>query len=751
IVLTGAPNLYEYKGKGPLEKPIKVAYAKEGAVLYDGHKEGWELTTLKKTKIRGVESFSMVCSEKELGISEEHEGIIILAEDAPTGMPLADYMGDAVFTIDILPNIARDANMIGVAREIAAVLNRPLKTPAYTFLAEGEPIDGQVSIEITNPEMNARFTAGLIKNIEIKESPAWVRRRLALAGMRPINNIVDATNYVMLDVGEPLHAFDYDVLLKRSGGKAPKIITRAAVQGEKLTTLDDVERTMDDFTTLVCDTEGALAMAGVMGGLESEVTEDTKTVLLEAASWNLINTRKTLAAHKMSSEAAYRFSRGVHPEMAPRGLARGLEIMRQWSGGVVCKGIIDEYPAPVEDPSVTTTVEEVNRRLGINISMDEIVDILQRLEFKVVVNGNSFTATVPDHRLDISDGVVGRADILEEIARIYGYDRIPESRLADELPPQVTYQELVLENRIKDLLVALGLQEIINYRMTCPEREAQAVVPGTPIPETYVTLENPISPDRAMMRQNLLANVLEIIERNIRLREHLAIFELGPVFIPQAGEILPDEQPHLAMALSGRRALPGWQAADEGIMDFFDLKGIIEALVSGLHIENVTYQPVQHPSLHPGKAASIMAGELQMGVFGELHPLVKEQYDLDKNPVLVANLDLRAVYSLAQTRFEAEVVPNYPPVLEDLALVVAEAVSAVTVQNLIYNTGKGTITDVRLFDVYRDEKLGIGQKSLAYSITYQAQDRTLTDDEVSKIRNKVIRRAEYELKAQLRS
>ncbi|MBN2500186.1 MAG: phenylalanine--tRNA ligase subunit beta, partial [Anaerolineales bacterium] len=352
-VLTGAPNLYEYKGKGPFEKPLKVAYAKEGAEIYDGHADDLKLVTLKRAKIRGVESYSMACSEKELGISEAHEGIIILDDDAPVGTPLADYLGTVVFDIAITPNIARNANVLGIAREIAALYNRELKKPNFDFVAEGESIEGQVSIEITNPEINPRFVFGLIKDIAIKPSPYWVQMRLRLAGVRPINNIVDATNYAMLDIGEPLHAFDYDILVERAGGKAPTIITRAATQGEKLTTLDGEERTLDDFTVLVTDTAGPLALAGLMGGLESEVTDTTRNVLLEGATWNYVNTRQTQSAQKLNSEAAYRFARGVHPEVAPRGVKRGLEFMRQWSGGVVCKGLVDEYPLHNQDPSVT--------------------------------------------------------------------------------------------------------------------------------------------------------------------------------------------------------------------------------------------------------------------------------------------------------------------------------------------------------------------------------------------------------------
>jgi phenylalanyl-tRNA synthetase beta chain len=359
VVLTGAPNLFPYKGQGPLAIPLKVAYAREGARLYDGHQPGQELTTLKRAKIRGVESYSMVCSEKELGISEEHEGVIILESDAPTGMSLVDYMGDAVFEIKILPNIIQDACVLGVAREIAAMTGKTVHPPAYAMPSSGPSIAGKASIQINHPELNPRFVLGLIEEVATRPSPYRVQRRLRLAGMRPINAVVDATNYVMLEINQPLHAFDYDVLRARAGGKAPAILTRTAQAGEKLTTLDGVERVLDPFTVLVCDSKGALSIAGVMGGQESEINDNTSRILLEGASWNFINIRKTVAAQHLQSEAAFRFSRGIHPALAPDGVALCLGYMRQWAGGQISQGLIDQYPLPAVDPEVTLSPADV--------------------------------------------------------------------------------------------------------------------------------------------------------------------------------------------------------------------------------------------------------------------------------------------------------------------------------------------------------------------------------------------------------
>jgi phenylalanyl-tRNA synthetase beta chain len=750
-VLTGAPNLFEYKGKGPLAKPLKVAYAREGAQIYDGHQPGQVLTTLKRARIRGVESYSMACSEKELGISDEHEGIILLDDDAPVGIPLAQYMGDAVFDIAITPNIARDANVLGVAREVAAITDQFLRKPSFEVLWEGPKIDGMVSIEIQEAELNPRFVLGLISGVEIRPSPYWVQRRLRLSGVRPINNIVDATNYAMLEVGEPLHAFDYEALVRRAGAQPPKLHTRRAAPGERLTTLDGVDRKLDDFTVLVCDTAGALSLAGVMGGQESEVNENTRAVLLEGAAWNYINIRKTITAQRLQSEAAYRFSRGVHPAMAERGVRRGLELMRQWAGGKVAKGLVDNYPLPPQDPILEITPEDAERWLGVRLTAGEMADVLRRLEFKVDVQGERVIAATPDHRLDIGTGVTGTADLMEEVARIYGYERIPETRMADELPPQIGNPDLEREERVRDLCTSLGLQEVITYRMTSPERERRRLLADTPPNDhPYLRIANPIVSDRNVMRQSLLSSVLEVVERNTRLRQRMALFEISPVFVVSEADELPEEQPRLVIVLCGSRSLPGWQPADTAAMDFYDLKGTVSALLEGLKVPDVRYIPAQHPSFHPGKCAQVLIGERPVGVMGELHPQVRANYSLPEAPLLAADFDLDAILKAIPSLHDVAPVPAYPPVLEDLAVVVDEALPAEQVAGAIRLAGGKTVIDLRLFDVYRGDQVGEGKKSLAYSLTYQDPERTLTDAEAAKVRQRIVRHLEQEFGAKLR-
>jgi phenylalanyl-tRNA synthetase beta chain len=796
IVLTGAPNLYPYKGRGKLPKPLKVAYAKEGATLYDGHADGQVLTTLKRTKIRGVESYSMVCSEKELGISEEHEGVILLDDDAPVGVPLADYIGDAVFEVKINPNMARNANVLGIAREIAALTRQPLKKPQYELATSGESVEGKVRIEISNPELNPRFTLALIRNVEINPSPYWVQRRLRLAGMRPINNIVDATNYAMLEIGQPLHAFDYDVLVGRAGDKPVVISTRTAKPGEKLTTLDGVERKLTATNVLVCDEKGVLSLAGVMGGAESEVYDaseevldaigpeikddekpqhgkasargkSTANILLEAAAWNFINIRKTANQHNLPSEASYRFSRGVHPALALEGLKRCLYWMAQWSGGQIATGIIDSYPLPPKQPVVEITEKDVKRGLGIEIPLPEVKEMLERLEFRCewtppspdigsLTSGEAgLRVTAPPIRMDIGEGVVGVADIMEEVARLYGFDRIPETRMADPLPPQRGNPSLEAEERVRDLLASLGLQEIITHRMTAPEIENRLLpsplkgTGGIPAPAIeYVKLANPIAPEKRVMRRSMLSSVLNVIERNARLREGLAMFEVGSVYVPQGSE-LPLEPRRLAIALTGKRYEPAWDVKVGVKLDFYDLKGIVEALMVALHLD-VTYVPAEHPSFHPGKCASILLGDTPLGVFGELHPLVAENYDF-VSPVLAADFDLEAVLAAIPAGYPIRPMSEFPPVLEDIAVIVDENLPADRVEALIKQTGGKMLASVRLFDVFRSEQIGVGKKSLAYALTYQSLEGTLTDKDAAQIRNRIVRRLEADLGAKLRS
>ena len=748
VVLTGAPNLFPFKNQGPLAKPLKVAYAREGARLFDGHQPGWELMTLTRAKIRGVDSYSMACSEKELGISEDHEGVILLDEDAPAGQPLVDYMGDAVLDIALTPNMARNASILGVAREVAALTGTALRPPSYEIEDSGPALAGRVLLSIGEAELNPRFVLGLIEGVTIRPSPYAVQRRLRLAGMRPINSIVDATNYVMLEVGQPLHAFDFDALVKRAAGSPPRLSTRRARLSERLTTLDGVDRPLDDFTVLVCDSAGALSIAGVMGGAETEVGPETRNVLLEGAAWDMINIRRTLGAQRLSSEAAYRFSRGVHPAMSERGVRRGLALMARLAGGTIAHGLVDEYPRPPAPSVVRLTEDDVERALGVRLAGDQIAQLLRRLEFEVSVDGGGLRVTAPDHRLDIGTGLVGVADLVEEVARLYGYDRIPETLIADALPPQVGFPRAEAEEELRQTLAGLGLQEVVTYRITSPEADRRH---GLEAPEgPYVALANPIASDRTVLRRHLLPSLLEVLERNARQRPRQALFEIGPVFLPEQGQALPRESIQLALAQIGPRAMRGWQPADESSVDFFDLKGVIESLAAALHLPPPRFTPASHPSFHPGICAEITMEGRRAGTMGELHPIVRRRYDLPAAPVVAAELELDVLWAARSTSRTLSPVPAYPPVLEDLAFIVDADLPAEQVEAELRRAGGELLTELRLFDLYQGAPIEPGRKSLAYALTYQAPDRTLTDADVRQVRERLIAHMKKSLGAKLR-
>jgi phenylalanyl-tRNA synthetase beta chain len=768
-VVTGAPNLYEFVGQGDISGlGLKSPFVMEGATVYDGHAtEPGVKMVLKGRKIRGVMNRHMLCSEKELGLSEEHDGIILTnSEPAAPGTPLVDIWGDAVLDIDITPNMIRCASVVGVAREVAALTGQTLRYPDLTFTATGAPLAGRLDIETTDPALNPRFVAILIEGITVKESPYWMQRRLRMAGMRPISNIVDVSNYVMLEMGQPNHAFDWDILRRRADEYAPagpvKIITRLAAAGEKVTTLDGKTHAMPAYSILVTDSQGCLSIGGVMGGQESEVSPASASILLEAAAWNFINIRRTSQALNIHSEAGYRFSRGIHPAETMRGAMRGAKLMVELAGGAIAQGIHDYYPLPFAPVVVDLPPTEVSRHLGLNLSAAEIKRILEALDFGVeeIENAAVLRVTVPDHRLDISaEPVTGRADLIEEIARVYGYDRIPVSEMADELPPQRNNPALDREERTRDLLVQAGLQEIISYRLTTPAAEARLLGEAYVKNAAYVTLANPSTPERAVMRHSVLNSVLENVAHNSKHQPRVQMFEVGSVYLAPAGgpgeqAILPQERPQLAIVMTGPREEGGWLPAAAAPVEFFDLKGVVESLLNGLHVENVAFAPAQHPACYRGRTAEVRVNGQAIGLMGQLHPQVVKAYGIqladDDQPVLAADFDLSVLLAQAPEGHVVRSVPRFPPVQQDIAVVVEESLPAEQVQALIMQTTGGILTGVRLFDVFRGEQLGAGKKSLAYSLTFQADDRTLTDKTVAKQQAKIVARLERELGAKLR-
>ncbi len=761
-VVTGAPNLFQYLEQGDVSNmQLYSPLALEGSVLYDGHKDGRSTTKLKGRELRGIYNDAMLCSEKELGISEEHEGIILIQKDANSpdyqpGTPLQDVLGDAVLEIDIIPNIARCASMVGVAREYAALTKQSIRYPDYSVKMEGPDVNGRIQLTTENPELNPRFVGYIIEGVQQTASPYWMQHRLRLAGQRPINVVVDISNYVMLEMGQPNHTFDYDFLRRRADEYNPdgpiQINTRLPQDGETLTTLDGISHKLEPYSILVTDPLGNLSLGGVMGGLDSEIRPETQNVFLEAAAWNFINIRRTSTKLGIHTDAAFRFSRGVHPSQALLGAHRAADLLRRLAGGTVANGILDYYPNPPEPVTVTLKLDYARRLSGLDLSGAEMAELLERLEFAAEVHDDHLIVTAPDHRMDIE----GPHDLVEEICRMYGYDNIPSTVLSDVLPPQRGNPKLEQEERIKDTLVQAGLQELITFRLTSKVQEAKLMPKNHaagPDDRPYVALTNPLSAERAEMRHSLLASVVEIAANNSRFQDRLAMFEVGPIFIADEDEILPTEQTRLSVVLSGQRTVLGWQNGESGTYDFFDLKGMLEALFNELHL-SISYEPVEHPSYRPGRTARLLLGENQVGVMGELHPLVVEQFDVqleDKDqPVLAADIDLDALIAHIPSHYPYDPISQYPAVHEDIAVVVDKDVAAKAVEEAIRKSGGFLLKDVELFDLYEGEQIGSGKKSLAYHLTFQAPDKTLTDKVVQKSRKKIIGQLKHRLNAQLR-
>ena len=756
VCVTGAPNLFPYLNGGDLtDQKLFSPFALEGAVVYDGHKEGLTKMTLKGRKLRGIYNRCMVCSEKELGISEEHEGIILFSGDYQPGMPLQDLFGDVVFHIDIIPNIARCASMVGVAREVAALTGQELRLPNYEVQMDGPPVGDEVVLRTENPELNPRFTALVIEGVEQKPSPYWMQRRLRMAGQRPINVVVDISNYVMLEMGQPNHTYDYDFLRQRADeyagpDKPIELITRLAHEEETLTTLDGKVHQLPPYTILVTDPLGNLGIGGIMGGYDSEIQDDTTNVLLEGAAWNYINIRRSSHALKINSEAGFRFSRGVHPSQSLLGTKRAAELMRILAGGVVRQGLLDYYPLPMAAPVIELTAAEVTRLSGLELSLAEIEALLARLEFTVTDKGTHLEVIAPDHRIDIE----GSHDLVEEVCRMYGYDRLPSTIMHDVLPPQRSNVSLDKEERIRDVLVDLGLQEIITYRLTTPEDEARLLAskPAQPDDRPYITLANPITVERVALRHSLLAAALAVAAENSRFQERLALFEIGQIYLSNEEGALPDEPRRLSLVMSGRREYPFWHGEEApASYDFFDLKGLIENMLATLHVQGLGVEPADHPTFRPGRTARLMLFAKQLGYIGELHPLVVEAYDIrGDNPVLAAELDLEVLLPKVKDAFKVDPISPYPPVREDLALIVDQAMPASTVAEALFKAGGFLLRDVALFDIYTGPGIPVGKKSLAYHLTFQAPNKTLTDREMSRQRTRIIKQVEQQLGAKLR-
>jgi phenylalanyl-tRNA synthetase beta chain len=725
-VVCGAPNL---------ELGDKVAFAGVGVELIDGH-SGQEVV-LKPATIRGVTSCGMVCSEKELGISDSHEGIMVLPPEAPMGSPLADFLSDTVLDLEVTPNRPDLLSVIGVAREVAALTGKSVSLPEISYAEAGSPIEQQVSVEIADPDLCPRYCASLIRGIKIGQSPEWLKKRLLACGMRPISNIVDITNYVMLEYGQPLHGFDFEKL----GGK--KIIVRRADKGEAIVTLDGIERKLDTNTLVIADSRRAVAIAGVMGGANSEVSDETTSVLLESANFNPASIHYTSHGLRLVSEASMRFERAIRPELTVPALKRATRLMLQLAGGEAAAGFIDIYPGKKEPAPVRLRTGEVKRLLGVEFDVKQLEETLTLLGFELEKSSENkeFMVTPPYWRSDISL----EADLVEEVVRVIGYDAIPATLLASSLPQQDPEPMLGFRSRVKQILTGFGFQEIISYSLTSRETLERALN-CTPLEPSPLHLANAMTADQEYLRTSLRGNLLSALAANIRHEEgEIRLFELGRVYLPRDND-LPDEPELLCGLLTCSGMEKVWPNQSQPL-DFFSAKGVVESLLTQIGI-SASFEAASDPGLRSGRQAAIIVGGSRLGVVGELHPGVSQAFDIPQE-VYLFEMDIEALLLRTAGYRTYQPIARFPAVVRDIALVVDKSASHRQIMDII--EGFPLVKKVTLFDVYSGKQVPAGKNSLAYRISFQSVEHTLTDEEVDRVQWKIIGKLSGRLGASLRS
>jgi phenylalanyl-tRNA synthetase beta chain len=727
-VVCGAPNL---------KLGDKIAFAKTGARLINP--ENGKVETLKPAKIRGVESKGMVCSERELGISESHEGILVLSKAAVVGTALTDFLGDTVLDIDITANRPDGLSVTGIAHEVAAICGQKTNIQEITYPETGDPIEKQIAIEIIDNELCPRYCASLITGVKIKESPAWLQERLIACGQRPINNIVDISNYVMLEYGQPLHTFDYEKL------KGKKIIVRRAKDGEKFFTLDGTERQLAGDMLVIADGERTVAVAGVMGGLNSDVTESTTSILLEAASFKAASLHYTSRKLGLTSEASTRFERGISPGLTIPALKHATQLIAELGGGKIAKGIIDAYPGKKELKPIIVRAERVKRMLGMEYSVNQIVSALQALGIDFKVDGDKVTATAPYWRSDIKI----EEDLIEEVARVYGYDKIPATLLSDEIPKPDPNPANKLKKNIRRSLVGFGFQEVMTYTLTSLQALSNTFAKPHPPEPMPVHIANPMTAEQEYLRTSLRANLLSTLAANQRYEDGgMKLFEIGKIFVSK-GKAPPEEPEMLCGLMMGSRVERSWLGSGD-VYDFYDVKGAVEGLFQRLGID-ASFESSNDEGLHPTRQAAIVVKndgkKVKLGVLGELHPKVADAFELE-GTVCLFEVSIEALLPYAVQDKMYQPVPRFPSIVRDLALVVNADVTNQQILDII--KGFKLVSEVILFDVYSGKQVAAGKKSLAYRLVYQSPDQTLTDETVNKVQEQILAKLTKELGATLR-
>lgn len=735
IIVTGAQNV----AKGQV-----VPVAMVGAHLPNGMK-------ISKGKLRGVASNGMLCSAQELKLDleklpeEQKTGIFILPSDTPVGIPAKDVLGlnDVVLEFELTANRADCFSVFGLVREIAAITgNKPHFPEIKVNEDDNTKLNDIFSVEIADPDLCSRFSTRMLKNVKIGPSPEWMQQRLEGAGIRSINNVVDVTNFVMIELGHPMHAYDYDKIT----GK--KLIARRAIEGEELHTLDDTSRKAKGEMLVIADSEKAAGLAGIMGGFETEITDTTTTVVLESADFYGPCIRRTARACGLSSEASGRFERGVDSETTIKALDRAAQLLQEMGACTVCEGIVDVYPNPKQANYVTFTPEQINNHLGTNIAKDVMLNIITSVGFDVTKDKNDeITVKVPSWRNDVTC----MADISEEIARLHGFDKI-KSTLPNGVSMQGTQSaKQTFIDKVKTSLSSQGLYETISFALTNEETFNKLNIPQDSPLRKAVPIMNPLSDEYPLVRTTLLSSIFDNLARNLaRKNDDVALFEVGSVFFPKALPVteLPDEVVKIAGAITGRRNAQGWNQTND-MVDFYDAKGIIEELLANLRVTRYTVEAGTHYAMHPGKTALFKKGRDVIATVGEVHPAVLSAYGITK-PVYIFELDATTVMKYMAKDLKYKALPKYPATSRDLAMLVDVDVNAADIEKAMTKAAGQNLTQITLFDVYTGKQVEEGKKSLAFSLTFQSNDKTLTDAEIDPAIEKIVAKLQKDFNANLR-
>ncbi|KAJ50758.1 phenylalanyl-tRNA synthetase beta chain [Clostridium tetanomorphum] len=716
-IVTGANNMKE-------EDIVPVAL--HGSTLPSGVK-------IKKGKLRGIASNGMMCSEEELGIAGDKEvhGLMILPKDTPIGKDIKEVLGldNSIIDFEITSNRPDCLSVVGMARETAATLGTSYSMPnlGYECLCK-ENINNELKVEVKD-SLCRRYMARGVKNIKIEESPSWIKERLLEAGVRPINNIVDITNFVMLELGQPMHAFDAREITSN------KIVVERAKDGEKFTTLDEAERQLDSNMLCIKDGKRTVALAGIMGGLNSEVKDDTTSIIFECANFDGTNVRVSSKNLGLRTEASARFEKDLDPNLVQIAMDRACSLIVELNVGQIMEGTIDVYNEKIIEHTLEVNTNWINRFLGTDISKENMREYLNRLELKTEIKDDILNITVPTFRCDINI----KEDVAEEIARIYGYNNIPTTILNSSSEKGGKSKKQNLDDNVIEALTGSGLNQSISYSFVSPKVFDQILLPADSVLRNVVKIKNPLGEDYSIMRTTTIPSILEALGRNFsRNNEEARLFEIGKIYLPKDDENkLPEERNIITIGLYGN-------------VDYLDLKGVVENVIEHLGIQGSIFQRESESSaFHPGKTAKLYIKKDLIGVLGEIHPDVADNYGIEER-CYVAELNLDILYNHSNLDRKYKVLPKFPAVSRDIALLVDDEILVQDIEDIIVKQGGKMVEKVKLFDIYKGKQIPEGKKSVAYSILYRLENKTLTDEEVNKVHDKIVRTLENRLGAQLR-